>query len=143
MSISSFIRLSRWVISLAFFFLSLRMALFSLKIRLISLPRSFLNSSNATGLAGGELHQGSEKEKIQEETIGQLQVYLLHLSGLIVNVCKLHPMGPFQNLSALAASWYSRCADLRSSFSPWTAWSTLATYAGVTPSFRDVENPPP
>lgn len=39
------------------FFLARRMLLFSLKIRLISLPHSSLNCSNAAGFDGGELQQ--------------------------------------------------------------------------------------
>lgn len=47
--------LMRCVVSLALFRRSFKMDLFSLKMRLISLPRSFLKSSKATGLEGGVL----------------------------------------------------------------------------------------
>lgn len=45
--------LMRRVVSLALFLRSFRMDLFSLKMRLISRPRSFLKSSKAAGLEGG------------------------------------------------------------------------------------------
>lgn len=48
------------------------MDLFSLKMRLISLPRSFLNSSKATGLEGGVLGLGTEGEAKEEKEIEQL-----------------------------------------------------------------------
>lgn len=59
--------LMRCVVSLALFLRSFKMDLFSLKMRLISLPRSFLKSSKATGLGGGVLGlktEGEGKEKV-------------------------------------------------------------------------------
>lgn len=61
----------RWVVSLALFFRSFKMDLFSLKMRLISLPRSFLNSSKATVLEGGVLGLGTEGE-VKGKRNGQL-----------------------------------------------------------------------
>lgn len=52
-SISRLMSLMRCVVSLALFLRSFKMDLFSLKMRLISLPRSFLKSSKAAGLEGG------------------------------------------------------------------------------------------
>lgn len=62
MSISRLMALMRCVVSLALFLRSFKMDLFSLKMRLISLPRSFLKSSKATGLGGGVLGLKTEGE---------------------------------------------------------------------------------
>lgn len=70
MSISRLMALMRCVVSLALFLRSFKMDLFSLKMRLISLPRSFLKSSKATGLAGGVLGLKMEREMKGEK--GQL-----------------------------------------------------------------------
>lgn len=59
--------LMRWVVSLALFLRSFKMDLFSLKMRLISLPRSFLNSSKATGFEGGVLGLRTEGEVKEEK----------------------------------------------------------------------------
>ena len=70
MSISRLMALMRCVVSLALFLRSFKMDLFSLKMRLISLPRSFLKSSKATGLVGGVLGLKMEREMKGEK--GQL-----------------------------------------------------------------------
>lgn len=74
--------LMRCVVSLALFLRSFKMDLFSLKMRLISLPRSFLKSSKATGLAGGVL--GLKMEGKEEGEMVQLSWshQALHLSSL-------------------------------------------------------------
>lgn len=84
-SISCLIALIRWVVSLALFFRSFKMDLFSLKMRLISLPRSFLNSSKATGLEGGVLGletEGEEKSKGKGMEHLPWRHKVLHLSTL-------------------------------------------------------------
>lgn len=73
-SISRLTALMRCVVSLALFFRSFKMALFSLKMRLISLPRSFLKSSKAKLLGGGVLGLGQRGGQGGDKQVAVLQV---------------------------------------------------------------------
>lgn len=118
LSISRLMKLILCATVLLLFFLARRMLLFSLKIRLISLPPFSLNCSNATGLDGGELQRNSKKTRTWG---GQfvLPCSVTQLRGVaIAEVWGWYFNEPFEDLAVPAAPWYHLCASPHTHFPP-------------------------